>query len=46
MSAIVQDAVWTSFGIAFFAIGMKTEFASPVAIAELFKFAGMLNVVL
>ena len=34
--------VWISFGIAFFGIGMKTDFSIPVATAEFSKFAGIL----
>ena len=35
-----------SLALLFFAIGMKTEFSSPVATAEFSKFAGVLSVAL
>ena len=38
--------VWAFFGIAFFGIQMKTDFSSPVAIAEFSKFAGILSAAL
>ena len=38
--------VWAFFGIVFLWIGMKTYFSSPVATAEVFKFAGILNAAL
>ena len=38
--------VWTFFGIIFFGIEMKTDFSSPVAIAEFSKFAGILSIAL
>ena len=38
--------VWTFFGIAFFGIGMKTDFSSPVATAKFSKFADILHAAL
>ena len=38
--------VWTFFGIAFFGIGIKLTFSSPVATAEFSKFAGILSAAL
>ena len=35
-----------SLALLFFAIGMKTEFSSPVATAEFSKFAGVLTATL
>ena len=35
-----------SLALLFFAIGMKTEFSSPVATAEFSKFAGILSAAL
>ena len=38
--------VWTFFGIAFFGIGIKLTFSSPVATAEFSQFAGILSAAL
>ena len=35
-----------SLALPFFGIGMKTDFSSPVATAEFFKFAGILSAAL
>ena len=35
--------VWTFFSIAFFGIGMESDFYSPVATAEFSTFAGILS---
>ena len=42
MSAIVQQFEH-SLALPFFGIRMKTDFSSPVAIAEFSKFAGILS---
>ena len=38
--------VWAFFGIAFLAIGMKTDLSSPVATAEFSKFPGIMSAAL
>ena len=45
MSAILQE-FGHSLALPFFGIGMKTDFSSPVATAELSKFAGILSAAL
>ena len=38
--------VWTFLALPFFGIGMKSDFSSPVATAEVSKFAGILSAAL